>query len=201
MFRVYKRLTGIARGYNIDGNVKQLSEEIMSKIDWNNAPDWATHIVKKCRVGPFGMLDKLNVAIEIGGKFYSDPQMMEEYDMSEWRIIEERPTSTTTSTTTTTSTSTDILKACIDVQTERGKQYDASGTGERSFAAAAEAFNAITGRDLKGSDVCLILEMVKNVRQYSDPSRLHDDSVLGKVSYASLWAEELHREHKWVLRT
>ena len=90
--------------------------------------------------------------------------------------------------------STDYLRQCIDVQAERGEQYDKSGSGERSFAAAAKAFNAITGKDLKGSDVCLILEMVKNVRQYSDPRRLHEDSVLDKVSYASLWAEELHKE-------
>lgn len=91
-------------------------------------------------------------------------------------------------------TSVEFLNACIAVQSERGKQYDATGSGERSFAAAASAFNAVTGKDLKGSDVCLILEMVKLVRQYSSPDRLHADSVLDKVSYSSLWAEELVSE-------
>lgn len=91
-------------------------------------------------------------------------------------------------------TSVEFLNACIAVQSERGKQYDATGSGERSFAAAASAFNAVTGKDLKGSDVCLILEMVKLVRQYSSPDRLHADSVLDKVSYSSLWAEELVKE-------
>lgn len=91
-------------------------------------------------------------------------------------------------------TAAEYLAACAQVQLERGKQYDASGTGERSFDAAAEAFNCITGKHLRGSDVCLILELVKKVRQYSDPTRLHADSVLDAVSYASLWAEELTKE-------
>jgi hypothetical protein len=91
-------------------------------------------------------------------------------------------------------TARNYLNACIDVQAVRAEQYDASKTGERSFNAAAQAYNAITGGELKGSDVCLILEMVKLVRQYSDPKRLHEDSVLDKVSYSSLWAEEITKE-------
>lgn len=91
-------------------------------------------------------------------------------------------------------TAADYLAACAKVQLERGKQYDASGTGERSFDAAAEAFNCVTGKNLRGSDVCLILEMVKLVRQYSDPTRLHADSVLDKVSYSALWAEQITAE-------
>lgn len=91
-------------------------------------------------------------------------------------------------------TAADYLAACANVQLERGKQYDASGTGERSFDAAAVAFNCVTGKNLRGSDVCLILEMVKLVRQYSDPSRLHADSVLDKVSYSALWAEQITAE-------
>jgi hypothetical protein len=88
----------------------------------------------------------------------------------------------------------EFLNACAAVQSERGKQYDASGTGERSFAAAASAFNAATGKSLTGSDVCLLLTMVKLVRQYSSPNRLHHDSLLDGVSYLSLWAEELTKE-------
>jgi hypothetical protein len=91
-------------------------------------------------------------------------------------------------------TSVEFLNACAAVQSERGKQYDASGTGERSFAAAASAFNAATGKSLTGSDVCLLLTMVKLVRQYSSPDRLHHDSLLDGVSYLSLWAEELTKE-------
>jgi len=87
-----------------------------------------------------------------------------------------------------------ILKDCIAVQAERGEQYDKSQTGERSFAAAANAFNAATGKTLTGSDVCLVLAMVKLVRQYSSPDRLHSDSVLDGVSYLALWGEELGKE-------
>lgn len=91
-------------------------------------------------------------------------------------------------------TAVEFLNACAAVQSERAKQYDASGTGERSFAAAAGAFNAATGKSLTGSDVCLLLTMVKLVRQYSSPNRLHQDSLLDGVSYLSLWAEELSKE-------
>jgi hypothetical protein len=95
-----------------------------------------------------------------------------------------------------TKTAKDYLNECIEVQNQRGEQYDSKGTGERSFAAAASAFNAMTGSNLKGSDVCLLLACVKAVRQYSDPSRVHEDSLLDLVSYASLWAEELNKEVK-----
>lgn len=91
--------------------------------------------------------------------------------------------------------STELLSRCAAVQSERGRQYDVSGTGERSFQAAADAFNALTGQQLKGSDVCLLLVCVKAVRQYSNPARVHDDSVLDLVSYAALWGEELYNEH------
>jgi len=91
--------------------------------------------------------------------------------------------------------STDLLSACAAVQSERAKQYDASGTGERSFKAAADAFNALTGHELKGSDVCLLLVCLKAVRQYSNPARVHDDSVLDLVSYSALWGEEIYNEH------
>ena len=91
---------------------------------------------------------------------------------------------------------TQYLNECIDVQKQRGEQYDSTGTGGRSFAAAASAFNAITGKNLKGSDVCLLLTCVKAVRQYSNPDRLHEDSLLDGVSYLSLWAEELNKEIK-----
>lgn len=91
-------------------------------------------------------------------------------------------------------TSTDYLQESIDIQKQRGAQYDSTGSGERSFGACADAFNAITGKDLKGSDICLILQVLKDVRQYSNPDRLHEDSILDKVSYASLHGEELNKE-------
>lgn len=91
-------------------------------------------------------------------------------------------------------TAIEYLNECAEVQEQRGEQYDNTGSGERSFNACATAYNAITGGSLKGSDVCLVLQIIKDVRQYSDKTRLHEDSVLDKVSYASLHAEELNKE-------
>lgn len=93
-------------------------------------------------------------------------------------------------------TSTDILKECIDVQAERGTEYDADGSQERSFKQASVAFNAITKKDITPAEVCLMLQVLKDVRQWSHPDRLHEDSVLDGVSYASLKAEELYIEHQ-----
>lgn len=90
--------------------------------------------------------------------------------------------------------STYYLQKCYEVQTERGLEYNKEGEQERSFAACANAFNAVTSRDLKGSDICLILSLLKMVRQNANPETIHEDSLLDCVSYTSLWAEELHTE-------
>ena len=92
--------------------------------------------------------------------------------------------------------STDILKQCVDVQTERGEEYGCEDGSERSFAAVAEIFNLKTGNSLKGSDICLILQDLKDVRQYTNPNEIHADSGVDKVSYASLHVEELYKELK-----
>lgn len=88
------------------------------------------------------------------------------------------------------------LNTGLSILHERGQQYDITGNGERSFAAVATAFNAITGDNLKGSDVCLILQVLKDVRQYSNPSRIHADSLVDKVNYGALHAAELVKESK-----
>lgn len=90
--------------------------------------------------------------------------------------------------------STQILSACIEVQAERGKDYDTEGEGERSFGSTATAFNAITGKYLTAAEVCLLLQVLKDVRQFSQ-DRLHEDSVLDGVSYASLKGEELYKQY------
>lgn len=89
-------------------------------------------------------------------------------------------------------TSLDFLEQAMEIQEERGAEYNKEA--ERSFQAVADAFNAVTRNNLKASDVALILAQLKLVRQYSDPTTIHDDSLLDFVSYASLWAEELTTE-------
>ena len=89
---------------------------------------------------------------------------------------------------------TTLLQDCMDVQLERGKQYDGNAKQERSFKRVAMAYNAITHRDLNGSDIALILQILKDVRMYTNMDQLHEDSVLDKISYASLHGEELYAE-------
>lgn len=87
--------------------------------------------------------------------------------------------------------STEFLQAAIDVQAERGKQYD-QPTGERSMGRTVVAFNAVTGRDLSEAEGWLLLQLLKDVRQWQNPGQYHHDSALDGVAYASLKAEALH---------
>lgn len=91
-------------------------------------------------------------------------------------------------------TAVDYLKHGVSVIGERGKQYNTHCEQERSFPQVAQAFTALTGRQLSGSDVCLILNLVKKVRQYAQPNRLHQDSLIDSVNYDALWAQELTSE-------
>lgn len=86
--------------------------------------------------------------------------------------------------------STEFLQAAIDTQAERGKQYD-SPEGERSMGRTVAAFNAITGRDLTEAEGWLLLQLLKDVRQWQNPNNYHHDSALDGVAYASLKAEAL----------
>jgi hypothetical protein len=162
-------------------------------IDWSKAPDGCTHYGEHEVLGVCGYFklsdEKLYFWQDDLWKIYNCEKSIKQTN----EFLALRGT-VELGKQSGLSTSVDYLTACAQVQAERGKQYDAKGTGERSFQAAADAFNAVTGRDLKGSDVCLILEMVKLVRQYSSPDRLHDDSVLDKVSYSALWAEQITQE-------
>ena len=89
----------------------------------------------------------------------------------------------------------DFLAKASSLLTERGQQYD---TGkERSGPKIAAAFNAITGKDLTPAEVYLVLQITKDVRQWSAPG-YHQDSAEDCVSYAALKAEELASRVKYV---
>jgi hypothetical protein len=92
----------------------------------------------------------------------------------------------------------DFLKFGLTILEERGKQYEPQNNQnvkhENSFEPVANAYNAITGANLQGSDVALILDLLKKVRQYSNPTRLHLDSLYDSVNYTALWASNLHQE-------
>ena len=87
-----------------------------------------------------------------------------------------------------------VLNQCADLQRERGAEYDKAGQQERSFTRVAQAFNAITGKNLTPAEVCLLLQVLKDVRQWSNPNRLHKDSAIDGVNYGALKVEELFNQ-------
>lgn len=92
--------------------------------------------------------------------------------------------------TTEPVTAPEFLQSALNTLTQRGKDYD-KPEGERSAAAVSVAFNAITGRNLTEAEVWLVLQLVKDVRQWQNPGRYHADSALDCVAYAALKAEAL----------
>lgn len=92
--------------------------------------------------------------------------------------------------------STEFLQSAMDVQKERGEQYD-KPSGERSMGATVTAFNAITGRDLSEAEGWLLLQTLKDVRQWQNPSKYHHDSALDGVAYSALKAEALSEEYQF----
>lgn len=88
----------------------------------------------------------------------------------------------------------DFLQEALDVMAERGKQYD-KPDGERSMGKTVAAFNAMTGHALTEQDGWLLMETLKNVRQWQTPQKSHKDSLLDCVAYAALKAEAMMR-HK-----
>ena len=88
-------------------------------------------------------------------------------------------------------TAPEYLRRAAEIMDERGKQYD-SPDGERSMGRCVTAFNAITGRDLTEPEGWLLLQILKDVRQWSRPE-YHRDSAEDNVAYAALKAEALER--------
>lgn len=94
----------------------------------------------------------------------------------------------------------DFLKVAGEHMAARGVEYDKRG-GERSVARAVAAFNVITGRaDTPGralteSEGWLLLQVLKDVRQWTSP-HYHKDSAEDCVAYSALKAESLEREQE-----
>lgn len=91
--------------------------------------------------------------------------------------------------------SVDFLKKAMDLQIERGKQYD-QPEGERSMGRCVQAFNAITGHKLREADGWLLMQILKDVRQWQKPDDCHQDSIEDCVSYAALKAEAIASQKK-----
>lgn len=88
-----------------------------------------------------------------------------------------------------------FLLVANNTMKQRGETYDKSTEGEceRSMGKTVEAFNAITGKDLKESDGWLLMLLLKQTRQQSS-DKYHHDSALDSVAYSALLAESLSDE-------
>ena len=86
-------------------------------------------------------------------------------------------------------TASEISDSALKHIRERAETYD-QPTGERSAAKTAKAFNAITGKDITESEVWLLLQLLKDVRQWSRED-YHQDSAEDCIAYAALKAESL----------
>ncbi len=90
---------------------------------------------------------------------------------------------------------TEILDKGKEIIGQRGCEYEATtGNGERSFGSVAIAFNAITGKEVTAAEVALMLQIVKDVRQWSQ-DRLHEDSIIDCTNYSALKGEELYKQY------
>lgn len=85
-----------------------------------------------------------------------------------------------------------FLRRAAEIMEERGKQYD-KPEGERSMGKCVEAFNIVTGRDLTEAEGWLLLQILKDVRQWQRPG-FHLDSAEDCIAYAALKAEALQKE-------
>lgn len=86
-------------------------------------------------------------------------------------------------------TASDYLKDGADLLSERGKQYDKSGQ-ERSMEKIVRIFNDMTGQDLTTVQGWYFMQVLKDVRFFQNQIKAHADSLLDKISYAALLAEE-----------
>ena len=84
------------------------------------------------------------------------------------------------------------LEKAIDIQKERGKNYDKNE--ERSAGKVADIFNILRDKDLTEADVFLILQILKQVRYCQHFDNPHEDSLLDNIAYASLFAEAAMRK-------
>ena len=87
-----------------------------------------------------------------------------------------------------------FLESAGKLLQDRGHQYDRP-EGERSMGAAVQAFNIITKHNLSEAEGWLLLQILKDVRQWQNPD-YHRDSAEDCVAYAALKAEALSAQQK-----
>lgn len=90
-----------------------------------------------------------------------------------------------------------FLRNGADVLAERGKEYD-KPEGERSMQRCVSAFEIITGKRITEAEGWLFMQILKDVRQWQNPDRYHEDSAVDCVNYAALKAEALSEKSELV---
>ncbi len=98
------------------------------------------------------------------------------------------------STPMTAITAPQFLQRAADIMAERARQYD-KPEGERSMGTAVAAFNLITGREISEAEGWLLLQVLKDVRQWQRVG-FHLDSAEDCIAYAALKAEAKQIEAK-----
>lgn len=91
-------------------------------------------------------------------------------------------------------TAPEIADAALQHIRDRAATYD-SPEGERSALKTATAFNAITGKNITEAEVFLLLQILKDVRQWQVPHKTHKDSIEDCIAYAALKAEAVERNN------
>jgi hypothetical protein len=86
-------------------------------------------------------------------------------------------------------TAQDFLAKAGQLMDARGQTYD-QPDGERSMGRTVIAFNAITGQSLTEAEGWLLLQLLKDARQWSR-TEYHADSAEDGVSFSALKAEAL----------
>jgi len=81
-----------------------------------------------------------------------------------------------------------LLTDAAQIMQERAKQYDIP-TCERSMCKAVAAFNCVTGNKMTEAEGWLLLQLLKDVRQWSTPNAAHVDSLQDCIANAALKAE------------
>lgn len=88
-------------------------------------------------------------------------------------------------------TASDLLATAARHMSDRAATYD-QPDGERSMGRAVIAFNALTGQHISESEGWLLLQLLKDARQWQRPT-YHADSAEDCIAYAALKAEALAR--------
>lgn len=89
-------------------------------------------------------------------------------------------------------TAQDTLRAAAQHMDERATEYDSPG-GERSMSKTVVAFNAITSRNITEAEGWLLMQLLKDSRQWAR-TNYHQDSAEDCTAYSALKAEAMERE-------